>query len=78
MWGGCGKEKEAIWAGWRHFVERVVWRCLSIQKGNLSSISRDRDFRDCSQPIYYFIPFYTYLHALVQVYEGDRLLSPLS
>ena len=70
MWGGCGKEKEAIWAGWAHFVERVVWRCLSVQNGNLS-ISRDRDYCDYS-------PFYTYLQALVQVYEGDRLSSALS
>lgn len=21
MWGGCGEEKKAIWAGWGHFVE---------------------------------------------------------
>ena len=30
-----------------------------------NTISRDRDYRDYSQPIYYFIPFYTYLQALV-------------
>ena len=47
--------------------------------GNLDSSSRDRDYRDYySQPIYYFVPFYTYLQAPVQVYEGDLLSSPLS
>ena len=47
--------------------------------GNLDSSSRDRDYRDYySQPIYYFVPFYTYLQALVQIYEGDLLSSPLS